>query len=79
MAWLSVVGLAVTAAGIVAGLKAPRVTAVWGGPGAEKVNRRLIVRYGVSIALVLLPLTARNADAADSTQSPRWFVRSRKG
>lgn len=54
MIWFPVIGLILTAFGVVLGLSAPRVTAVWGGPETEKQDRILRWRYAFSILLILV-------------------------
>jgi hypothetical protein len=54
MSWFAVVGLVLTAVGVIVGLRAPKVTAVWAGPRADAENRRLAWRCGLSVTLIIV-------------------------
>jgi hypothetical protein len=52
--WASVIGLALTALGIIIGFYLPTVAARWSGPETLTQEFWLQVRFGVGIALILV-------------------------
>lgn len=51
--WASVVGLAMTAGGVLLGFYMPRIAAVWGGPKVEQAERILRIRFSVGFLMVI--------------------------
>ena len=52
--WASVIGLSLTAIGVLIGFYLPTIAARWGGPDTARQEFRLRVRFAVGVAFVIV-------------------------
>jgi len=57
--WASVVGLGLTAAGILVGFYLPTIAARWGGPETVEQEHSLQIRFVVGVCLILIGTALR--------------------
>ncbi len=53
MKWLPVIGLLLTAAGILVGFSLPTIAARWGGPETLRAEMFLQIRFAIGVTLVI--------------------------
>jgi hypothetical protein len=52
--WASVIGLVLTAFGVIIGLYLPTIAGRWGGPDTARQERLLRLRFGIGISFILV-------------------------